>query len=98
MSAQQLKNHIGGEWVGASGAGGMDVINPATGETLAHVTYSSADDIAAAVSAAKSAFPAWRRTPPLERARCLFRFKNLLEEHQEELARIVTTENGKTIA
>jgi malonate-semialdehyde dehydrogenase (acetylating)/methylmalonate-semialdehyde dehydrogenase len=74
------------------------VRNPASGEEIARVPLSSARDVDAAVRAAKSAFPTWRDTPLPVRARVLFRLKALLEEHREDLARLLTTEHGKVIA
>src|SRR5579884_3526482 len=68
------------------------------GELLARTPLSSPADVDAAVQAAAKAFPDWRRTPPGERIQYLFRLKNLLEEHIDELSRIITTENGKTFA
>ncbi len=91
-----LKNYIGGEWVESEGEL-VDVVNPATLKTLAKVPISTRDEIDAAVRAAREAFPEWRRTPPLARARCLFRLKELLEENFEVLSRIQTMEHGKTI-
>jgi malonate-semialdehyde dehydrogenase (acetylating)/methylmalonate-semialdehyde dehydrogenase len=74
------------------------VKNPATGELLARVPLSTASDVDDAVGAAGKAFPAWRATPPVQRARVLFRLKALLDAHAEEIARICTGENGKTLA
>jgi malonate-semialdehyde dehydrogenase (acetylating)/methylmalonate-semialdehyde dehydrogenase len=91
-----LKNFIGGEWVGSKGEI-KDVVNPATGKTIARVPISTKDEIDAAVEAAQQAFPDWRATPPVARARYLFRLKELLEEHFEEISRIQTQEHGKTI-
>jgi malonate-semialdehyde dehydrogenase (acetylating)/methylmalonate-semialdehyde dehydrogenase len=91
-----LKNFIDGEWVESKGET-KDVVNPATGKVISRVPISTKDEINAAVAAAKEAFPEWRTTTPLARARCLFRLKELLEEHFEELSRIQTQEHGKTI-
>ncbi len=92
----EVKNYMDGEWVGSKGRM-EDVINPATGKVLARVPVSTREEIDAAVEAAKKAFPEWRRTPPLARARCMFRLKELMEERFEELSRIQTMEHGKTI-
>lgn len=92
----ELKNYVDGEWVSSTGEV-RDVVNPATMKVIAHVPASPRDELDAAVEAAKEAFPDWRRTPPLARARCLFRLKELMEEHFEELSRIQTVEHGKTI-
>src|SRR5437588_5794015 len=71
-------------------------MNPATGEVLAQVPLSGPAEVAAAVSAASTAFPEWRRTPPEDRIQPLFKLKQLLEEHFDDLARVITRENGKT--
>jgi malonate-semialdehyde dehydrogenase (acetylating)/methylmalonate-semialdehyde dehydrogenase len=91
-----LRNYIGGQWVESDGDL-VDVVNPATCKLIARVPISARDEVDAAVEAAKEAFPEWRRTPPLARARCLFRLKELMEERFEELSRIQTMEHGKTI-
>ncbi|MGH9365987.1 MAG: CoA-acylating methylmalonate-semialdehyde dehydrogenase, partial [Thermoanaerobaculia bacterium] len=96
-SPEILRNFVGGRWVESRSRSYFDVHNPARGEVIAKTPLSTAEDLEAAVAAAKSAFPAWRDTPPVVRARAMFRFKQLLEDHFEELARIVTTENGKTL-
>jgi len=91
-----VRNFIDGEWVESEGEI-RDVVNPATGKTIGKVPISTRDEIDAAVEAAKEAYPDWRATPPVARCRYLFRFKDLLEEHFEELSRIQTQEHGKTI-
>ncbi len=73
------------------------VFNPATGEPQRQVPLATPAEVDAAVSAAKAAFPAWAATPPLRRARVMFRFNELLNKHREELAAIVTSEHGKTL-
>src|SRR5574339_340472 len=92
-----IPNYIGGAWVPARAAGSLPLTNPATGESLGRVPLSEAADVDAAVQAALDAFPRWRATPPVVRARYLFALKGLLETHFEELAAIVTRENGKTL-
>ncbi|MCK4387314.1 MAG: aldehyde dehydrogenase family protein, partial [Dehalococcoidia bacterium] len=91
-----IKNYIGGEWVESKGEL-VDVANPAKCKTIAKVPISTREEIDAAVEAAQQAFPDWRTTTPLARVRCLFRLKELLEEHFEEVSRIQTQEHGKTI-
>jgi malonate-semialdehyde dehydrogenase (acetylating)/methylmalonate-semialdehyde dehydrogenase len=91
-----IKNFIGGEWVESKGDI-KDVVNPATCETIAKVPISTEDETVAAIKAAEEAYPDWRRTPPVARARYLFRLRELLEENFEELSRIQTQEHGKTI-
>jgi len=91
-----VKNYINGEWVGSKGEI-RDVVNPATCQTIARVPISTKEEIDIAVEAAKAAFPDWRRTTPVARSRCLFRLKQLMEEHFEEVSRVQTQEHGKTI-
>jgi len=91
-----LQNYINGAWSRPSSSDFFDVTNPATTELLARTPMSSPADVDAAVQAAADAFPAWRRTPPGERVQYLFKLKNLLEEHLDELSRLITMENGKT--
>jgi len=91
-----LKNYINGEWVESKGEI-RDVVNPVNGEVIAKVPISTKEEIDAAVEAAEAAYPEWRNTPPVSRARYLFALKELLEENFEELSRIQTQEHGKTI-
>jgi malonate-semialdehyde dehydrogenase (acetylating)/methylmalonate-semialdehyde dehydrogenase len=95
--APLLRDFVGGRWVDSRAASTIDVYNPATGAVIARAPLGTRADVDAAVAAARAAFPAWRATPVVERARAMFAFKNRLEEHFEELARIVTTEHGKTL-
>jgi malonate-semialdehyde dehydrogenase (acetylating)/methylmalonate-semialdehyde dehydrogenase len=89
---------IHGQNVLAPGARCTPVFNPALGRAVREVAMATAADVDAAVRSAKSAQPAWARTPALQRARVLFRFKELLGEQQELLARTVSEEHGKTVA
>jgi malonate-semialdehyde dehydrogenase (acetylating)/methylmalonate-semialdehyde dehydrogenase len=73
-----------------------EVTNPATGEVVRHVPFANAADVDAAVRSADAALPAWRAAPSLRRARVLMRFRELMEAHKKELAKIVTQEHGKT--
>ncbi len=73
------------------------MFNPATGKLIAHVPISTREETEKAIAAAQATFPAWRTTPPVSRARYLFRLKELLEENFEELSRIQSQEHGKTI-
>jgi malonate-semialdehyde dehydrogenase (acetylating)/methylmalonate-semialdehyde dehydrogenase len=75
-----------------------DVYNPALGEPCAQVALGSVADVDAAVAAAAAAFPSWSATPPLARARVLFKFLQLCQEHTDEFAAMVTREHGKTFA
>jgi malonate-semialdehyde dehydrogenase (acetylating)/methylmalonate-semialdehyde dehydrogenase len=94
----ELQNYINGGWRRSSSKDHYDVTNPATSELIARTPMSTAADLDGAVQAAADAFPAWRRTPPGERVQYLFKLKNLLEEHIDELSRLITVENGKTFA
>lgn len=96
-AVKTIKNYIGGTWVAAEARESLDVTNPANGETIAQVPMSSGSVLDRAVAAAREAFPGWRSTPPVERARACFRFKYLLEEHLNDLAEIVSRDNGKAI-
>jgi len=92
-----LDNFIGGQWVKSRTGEYFDVHNPALGEVIGRTPLSTRDDVDAAVHAAAGAFPRWRETPVNARAQVLYKFKALLEEQFEELARTVTTEHGKTL-
>jgi malonate-semialdehyde dehydrogenase (acetylating)/methylmalonate-semialdehyde dehydrogenase len=92
----EIRNYVGGNWVTPSAAT-QDVLNPATQEILGQVPLSAATDVAACVQAAKSAYPAWRRTPPEDRIQYLFQLKRILEDNLADLARTITLENGKTL-
>jgi malonate-semialdehyde dehydrogenase (acetylating)/methylmalonate-semialdehyde dehydrogenase len=76
----------------------LEIINPATAEPIAEVELASPAEVAKVVETAAAAFPAWRETPPPDRIQFLFKFKQLLEQHYDEIARITTQENGKTLA
>ena len=74
------------------------VYNPATGRSERQVALASVQTVEAAIAAAEKAFPAWRNTPPLKRARVMSKFKVLLEAHADEIAALITAEHGKTLA
>ena len=95
---EELRHYVGGaEVAGSSGRHG-DVYNPALGSVKARVPFASETEVAAAVEAAQKAFPAWAATPPLRRARVMFKFKELLDTHAEKLAAIITSEHGKVLS
>lgn len=96
--ANKLTHYISGQWTDAHTAEWRDMVNPATGDVLASVPLADAADVNRAVEAAAAAFPEWRRTPPEDRIQPLFKLKMLLEEHIDDIARIITLENGKTFA
>src|SRR5207302_4717351 len=93
-----LQNYVNGAWRRSTATEYFDVTNPTTAELLARTPLSTSVDVDAAVQAAADAFRAWRRTPPGERVQYLFKLKNLLEESLDDLARVITLENGKTFA
>ena len=94
--AVTLRNYIDGEWTESRGKT-LDVVNPAKNEVIATIGMSTVSEVDTAVAAAKEAYPEWRRTPAVTRARYLYRLRELLEENFEELSRIQTQEHGKTI-
>ena len=95
IATRTIRNYVGGKWIDAEAGERLPVTNPATGETIAEVPLSGGADVDGAVTAAREAFPAWRATPPLERARACFELKYLLEERKDDLAALVTRDNGK---
>ena len=97
-STQPICNYVAGRWTAPSAAGSLPVTNPTTGEPLGRVPLSSGADVDAAVASATAAFPGWRSTPAVDRARVLFRLKHLLEEHKDALARSLVIEHGKNLA
>lgn len=92
---QIIGHYIGGQSVAGTGERFGAVFNPATGEQSARLALATADEVKAAIANATAAFPAWANTPPLRRARVLFRFKQILERDFDDLARIIVAEHGK---
>ena len=95
---ERLPLWIGGRTVSATTTRYGEVTNPATGEVIRHVPLANHADVDAAVQAATAALPGWRAAPALRRARILMRFRELLELHKKDMAKIVTQEHGKTLA
>jgi succinate-semialdehyde dehydrogenase/glutarate-semialdehyde dehydrogenase len=93
----ELKLLIGGEWVSRGGRPSQPVINPATEEVLAELPHASPADLDRALEAARRSFPQWRAVDPHERGRILRRAAELMRGRAEEIARIATMEEGKTI-
>jgi malonate-semialdehyde dehydrogenase (acetylating)/methylmalonate-semialdehyde dehydrogenase len=92
-------NLMGGRWVAGSGAQTRTLRNPAdAGEVVAAVQEASAEQVEEVCVAAAAAFPAWQAIPPPDRARVLFRYRQLLEEHFDELAELIVRENGKLLS
>jgi len=92
-----LHHFIDGQCVKGNSGRFREVINPATGDIIAKVPLASPDETALAIAAAAKAFPAWRDTPPLRRARILFRFIDLLNRNLDELAQLISVEHGKIL-
>ncbi|MFW9909262.1 MAG: CoA-acylating methylmalonate-semialdehyde dehydrogenase [Candidatus Thorarchaeota archaeon] len=92
-----VKNYINGKWVESESSKTSDVINPATGEIIAKTPLSTVKETQEAIGAAKAAFSRWRATPALTRVRYLNRIGNAFEDEFEELSKILTTEQGKTL-
>ena len=93
----QLPDYINGQWQTSGATEFQDVHNPATAEVVAQTPLGGANEVNAAVEAAAAAYPEWRRTPPQDRIQYLFKLKQLFENHFEELAQLITIENGKTL-
>ncbi|MGV6875820.1 CoA-acylating methylmalonate-semialdehyde dehydrogenase [Pseudochelatococcus sp. B33] len=94
----QIGHWINGFPIATNSERFSDVFNPATGTVGGKVTLGSVEDVDAAVAAAKAAFPAWSETPPLRRARILFKFRELLDRNHDRLAELITREHGKVFS
>jgi malonate-semialdehyde dehydrogenase (acetylating)/methylmalonate-semialdehyde dehydrogenase len=95
MKYSALRNYVGGDFVAPADRPLLDVYNPSSGEVISRVPMSAAADVDAAVTVAKAAFPAWSAMPIKERVQVFYRYKTLLEKNIDELAALVTEENGK---
>ncbi|KXH83801.1 CoA-acylating methylmalonate-semialdehyde dehydrogenase [Sporosarcina sp. HYO08] len=95
VEKKTLSNFINGQWVKSTTDKYEKVPNPATGEILAEVPVSTKEDLAQAVAAAKEAFKTWKKVPVPQRSRILFKYQQLLVENWDELAKLITIENGK---
>jgi len=93
-----LKNYINGQWTRSKSVTMLEVINPATGQSIAKVPAGCSDDVQDAADAAHEAWQAWRNTPATQRVQYLFKMKQVLEANAEEIAQICTKESGKTYA
>src|SRR5689334_12868633 len=94
MKYAELRNYVGGDFV-ATRRPLLDVYNPSSGDVISKVPLSATGEVDAAVRAARASFPAWSATPIKERAQVFYRYKTLLEQNIDELAALVTEENGK---
>src|SRR5437764_7453585 len=98
ITVSHHKNFVGGEWVESLDGATMEVLNPATGETIAEVPQSTAEDVGRAVEAAKKALPEWLETTPAERQELLLKLADLIDENTEELAKLESTNVGKPLS
>ena len=96
MSPRTLQNLTDAAWTTSTADASLEVRNPATGAVLALLPLSTDAEVDAVIAAAVAAFPAWKRTPVPTRAAFMFRYRHLLTAHADELAAIITAENGKT--
>jgi malonate-semialdehyde dehydrogenase (acetylating)/methylmalonate-semialdehyde dehydrogenase len=96
--SDRVRNYIDGKWADSKSSEWQDVVNPATSEVLASVPLNGGQDVDAAAKAAHNAYLAWRDTPPGDRIQYLFKLKQALEDNFDDLARVLTMENGKTLA
>src|SRR5689334_16593256 len=94
-ATSDVGHYIGGRVVDGASGRRQPVYNPATGQVSRQVALASAEEVDAAVRSARSAFPAWADTPPIRRARVLLRFLELLQDHRDGLAAMITAEHGK---
>ena len=94
---QVVGHMINGSQFQGQGDRTQDVFNPATGAVTKQVALANKNTVEEAIAAAQAAFPAWRNTPPMKRARVMFRFKQLLEENAEQICRLITDEHGKVL-
>ena len=97
-SPKKLKFFMDGEWHESKSGVYMPVTNSSTGELMAEAPRCTLEEVNACVEAAAAAFPAWRDTPLAKRVQVMFKYKALLEKHKDELATLLSTEMGKTLA
>ncbi len=95
MSISHIGHYIGGQVAAGTSGRSQPVTNPATGAVTGNVALANSTEVAQAVAAAQAAFPAWADTPPLRRARVMFKFLELLNQHRDTLAHMSTAEHGK---
>jgi malonate-semialdehyde dehydrogenase (acetylating) / methylmalonate-semialdehyde dehydrogenase len=98
LTPREITHFVGGRELRGSGGRFGDVFNPALGEVSGKVPLATAAEVAAAIAAAEEAFPGWAATPPLKRARVMFKFKELIERDMDRLAEIITSEHGKVLS
>ncbi|WP_026293754.1 methylmalonate-semialdehyde dehydrogenase [Saccharibacillus kuerlensis] len=97
-TVRKLKNYIGGKWVESHTTQYEDVYNPATKELICQVPLSTREDVEYAAEVAQAAYEKWKKVAVPRRARILFNYQQLLTKHKDELARLITIENGKSLS
>jgi betaine-aldehyde dehydrogenase len=97
VTLSRHQNFVGGAWVDAVEGETAEILNPATGETIAEVPKGSQADVDRAVAAAKKALPEWRETTPQERSELLLKLAEAIDEHAEELAQVESQNVGKPL-
>lgn len=97
VEVRRLKNYINGEWVNSQTTNYEDVLNPATKEIICQVPLSTKEDVEMATKASLAAFEKWKNVAVPRRARILFKFQELITRNKQELARLITIENGKNL-
>src|SRR5262245_59501382 len=97
-AVSQVPHWIGGKAVSGASSRAGDVFDPSTGRVAAKVPFASLAELDVCVQAAKAAYPAWAATPPLRRARVMFRFRDLLEGGSDAVAEAISRQHGKTLA
>ena len=95
MTVTSIAHYISGQTTAGTSTRAQDVFNPATGAVTGRVSLANVQDVATAVASAQAAFPAWADTPPLRRARVMFKYLELLNQNRDTLARMITAEHGK---
>ena len=95
MAVKKLQYFAGGKWLDSSCEKYMDVYNPSTGEVIAQTPCCTKDEVNEAIACAKEAFKTWSNTPVMKRVQVVFKFRELLEEHMDELTEICAREHGK---
>jgi malonate-semialdehyde dehydrogenase (acetylating) / methylmalonate-semialdehyde dehydrogenase len=95
-SVQTLRFYVNGKWEDAAASAAHPITNPASGEVIAQVPYATAEEVDRVVRLAHDAFLKWREVPVVDRVQIFYRYKALLEKHAEDVARVLSTENGKT--
>src|SRR3954465_11321423 len=96
-SIEQVPMLSGGKWMTSKASRGGDVFNPSTGKVIARVPYCTTDEVNKVIETAHAALPEWANKPGVQRSHLLFKFRGLLVQHGEEIARSVSREHGKTL-